>query len=221
MNYEPLITSFYLAASTTAILLFICLPVFYLLMNTGNKIRTLLDSIALLPLVLPPTVLGFYILVILSPNFFVGKFLKDNFNIALVFNFGGILFASCIASFPFMFQQIKTGMDNFNWQLIESSYILGKSRFQTFVHVIIPNIKSSIVAGAVTSFAHTLGLFGVILMIGGNIPGSTKVVSIAIYEKVEELNFKSANEYSVILLVISFMVLFSVQVLNKRKRRHV
>ena len=101
-----------------------------------------------------------------------------------------------------MFQQIKSGVDNFEKQLIESSYILGKSKFQTFIHVIIPNIKSSIIAGVVTCFAHTLGEFGVVLMIGGNIPGKTKVVSIAIYEKVEELDFVAANKYSIILLAI-------------------
>jgi molybdate transport system permease protein len=219
MDYEPLITSFYLAATTTVILLFICLPFSYWLLNVNNKIKIVIDSVASLPLVLPPTVLGFYILVVLSPNFFAGRFLKHTFNITLIFNYLGILFASCIASFPFMFQQIKSGVDNFETQLIESSYILGKSKFQTFIHVVIPNIKSSVIAGAVTCFAHTLGEFGVVLMIGGNIPGKTKVVSIAIYEKVEELDFVAANKYSLILLVISFSVLLSVQILNRKRRR--
>ena len=177
-----------------------------------------IDAVVSLPLVLPPTVLGFYILVILSPNYFAGGFLKSNLNITLIFNFMGILFASCIASFPFIFQQIKSGVDNFEKQLIESSYILGKSKFQTFIRVIIPNIKSSIISGVVTCFAHTLGEFGVVLMIGGNIPGKTKVASIAIYEKVEELDFSSANKYSIILLLISFTVLLSVQILNRKRR---
>lgn len=217
MDYTPLITSIKLAAITSVLLLCICLLTSYLLIGRNNKLKSIVNTLASLPLVLPPTVLGFYILIFLSPNYFLGAFIKKQFDINLVFNYLGILIASCIFSFPFMFQAIKNGEESISHTLIESSYILGKSRFRTFIHVVIPNIKSFILTGFIMSFAHTLGEFGVVLMVGGNIPGKTKVISIAIYEKVEELDFNSANHYSIILLIFSFVVLFLIQMMNNKR----
>lgn len=142
--------------------------------------------------------------------------MRDNFDITLVFNFKGMIIASCFYSLPFMIQPLKNGIEKMDRDMIDASYTLGKSKFETLRRVILPNMKPSIITALVTTFAHTIGEFGVVLMIGGNISESTKVISIAIYERAEELDFSTAHVYSGILIVSSFVVLLAVNLVNKR-----
>ncbi len=200
---ETLYITVKLAFITTILLLFIGLPIAVLLAFENVKFRTFFEAIIALPLVLPPTVLGFYFLVLL------GK-------INLVFTFEGLVMASIVYSLPFMVQPIHSVLISFPKDLIEASYTLGKSKVETFLKVIVPNIKSSIITAVVLTFAHTVGEFGVVLMVGGSIPGETKVASIAIYEEVEALNYNLANKYALVLIIISFITIFLVYLLNKR-----
>ena len=200
---ETLYITFKLAFITTVFLLFIGLPIAVLLAFKNFKFKTFFEAIITLPLVLPPTVLGFYFLVLL------GK-------INLAFTFEGLVMASIVYSLPFMVQPIHSALISFPKDLIEASYTLGKSKVETFLKVIVPNIKSSIITAVVLTFAHTVGEFGVVLMVGGSIPGETKVASIAIYEEVEALNYNLANKYALVLIIISFITIFLVYFLNKR-----
>jgi len=167
-----------------------------------------------MPLVLPPTVLGFYLLVVFSPTSAVGSFLNDTLGVQFLFSFEGLVLASIFYSLPFMVHPIQSGLTNLPRAFSEASYMLGKSKFTTLRKVLLPNIKPSLITGVVLSFAHTLGEFGVVLMIGGSIPGKTKVASIAIYDEVEALNYDLANTYSIMLLVISFLILLLVYSIN-------
>jgi len=205
-DLTPLILSFKLAFITTIILFFISIPIAFFLSQTKSKIKIFFETLFSLPIVLPPTVLGFYLLLLFS---------KTQFNFA--FTFKGIVIASIIYSFPFMLGPIQSAMESLNKSLIEASYTLGKSKLETLIRVIIPNIKPSIITAVVTTFAHTVGEFGVVLMVGGSIPGVTKVASIAVYDYVENLDYKSAFLYSLILLVFSFFVLLFVYIYRARK----
>ena len=169
-----------------------------------------------MPLVLPPSVLGFYLLLAFSPQNALGKWLQENFDISLVFSFQGLVLASVIYSLPFMISPVKSAFVNLPGSLAEASYTMGKSRFDTFFQVLLPNIKNSLITASVLTFAHTLGEFGVVLMIGGNIPGVTKVASIAIYDSVETMEYQNANYYSLILFAITFLIVISVFVLNRK-----
>ena len=166
--------------------------------------RPLADGPGLLP---PPPSL---------PQGPVGSFFLSAFRIRLAFSFPGIVIAGCLASLPFMLSALRTGILSVPSQLLDASYTLGKGRIETIFRVVVPNMKSGIVAGVVNTFAHTLGEFGVVLMIGGSIPGVTKVVSIAVYERVESLNFGNAHVYAGILVVISYG---GVLLLNRLQRR--
>ncbi len=214
MHWTPIILTFKLAAITTGILVFIGIPLGYWLSYTRWKIKPVLETIISMPLVLPPTVIGFYLLVVFSPSQPVGGWLKEVFNISFVFSFEGLLLGSVIYSLPFMVHPIQAGFTNLPKSLSEASFILGKSRGQTLVRVLLPNIKPSILTGIVLAFAHTVGEFGVVLMIGGNIPGKTKVASIAIYDEVEALNYGVANTYSTILFLFTFVILLVVYIFN-------
>jgi molybdate transport system permease protein len=215
IDWAPLLLTFKLAAISTLILFAIALPIAYWLAETKLKIKPFVETIISMPLVLPPTVLGFYFLVAFSPENAFGKWLDEIFNIRLVFSFHGLIVASIIYSLPFMVHPIQSGLADFPETLKLTAYSLGKSKWQTFIKVQIPNIKKQIITGSILSFAHVIGEFGVVLMIGGNIPGKTKVASIAIYEETEALNFSAANIYSLILFAMSFMILLSVFLLNK------
>ena len=219
IDFTPFILSFKLAFIVTLILLMIGIPYAWYLSTTKSKLKPFLETITALPIVLPPSVLGFYLLVFLSPDSFLGKLLYDLFNIKLVFTFSGLVVASVIYSFPFMVQPIQSGFDSLNRNIIEASYLSGKGKFITLFKVILPNIKPSLLTAIVITFAHTIGEFGVVLMIGGSIPGKTEVASVAIYDYVENLDYRSAHIYSAILLFISFVVLFLVYFLNHRQRR--
>lgn len=214
MEWSPIILTFQLAAVTTLILFFLATPIAYWLSVTTSRIKPVVETLVALPIVLPPTVLGFYLLIAFSPNSAAGQFLNNTFGIQLAFSFGGLVVASLIYSLPFMVQPIQSGFSNLSGSLIEASLTLGKSKFATLTKVLLPNIKPSILTGLVLTFAHTIGEFGVVLMIGGNIPDRTRVASIAIYNEVESLNYSAANSYAVFLLVVTFSVLLLVYTVN-------
>ena len=210
IDWSPIILTFKLALVTTVLLFFISIPLAYWLAFTKKKIKPVVEALVSMPLVLPPTVLGFYLLIVLSPSSSVGAFLNEKLGLQLVFSFEGLVLASMIYSLPFMVHPIQAGLSNLPASLSEASYVLGKSKWQTLVNVLLPNIKSSLLTGIVLAFAHTIGEFGVVLMIGGSIPNETKVASIAIYEEVEALNYGVANAYSIFLLVVCFLLLLTV-----------
>ncbi len=214
MDWEPLLLTFKLALITTLLLLVIAIPLAYWLAHTQSRIKPIIETLVSMPLVLPPTVLGFYLLVTFSPSNSFGAWLNDFFGIQLIFSFKGLIFASIIYSLPFMVHPIQAGFSNLPSSLTEASYALGKSKTTTLFKVLLPNIKPSLLTGIVLAFAHTIGEFGVVLMIGGNIPGKTKVASIAIYDEVEALNYSAANSYSFILFIISFSILLVVYLIN-------
>lgn len=215
-NFQPLILSLELSLITTALLLIVGIPIASFLAFKTFKGKSILEAIVSLPLVLPPSVLGFYLLAAFSPNNFIGKFLDSYFDLRLVFSFSGLVLGSLIYSLPFMIHPLQAGLQALPSNLREASYSLGKSRKETMFKVLLPNIKPAILTGMVLTFAHTLGEFGVVLMIGGNLEGSTKVASIAIYDAVESLDFKSAHIYSLVLIIISFVILLITYSLNKR-----
>jgi len=214
MDWEPLFLTFKLAFVTTIILLLASIPLAYWLAFSKNKIKPIIETLVSMPLVLPPTVLGFYLLIAFSPSNAFGKWLDEWLGLRLVFSFEGLVFASVIYSLPFMVHPIQSGFSNLSKSLLEASYMLGKSRMTTLAKVLLPNIKPSLLTGIVLAFAHTIGEFGVVLMIGGNMPGVTKVASIAIYDEVESLNYAAANSYSLILFALTFSILLLVYMVN-------
>ena len=214
MNWEPLILTFKLALVTTVLLLIIAIPLCYWLAYSKSRIKPIIETLVSMPLVLPPTVLGFYFLVAFSPNNVLGDWLNGTFGIKLLFSFPGLVIASIFYSLPFMVHPIQSGLSSISPSLKEAAYVMGKSKFSTLIRVLLPNIKSSLLTGIVLSFAHTIGEFGVVLMIGGNIPGETKVASIAIYDEVEALNYSAANSYSLVLFAITFCILLMVYLIN-------
>jgi molybdate transport system permease protein len=211
----PILLTLKLAFLTTIILVCFSIPVAVWLSGKNNIFKTISQVIVSLPVVLPPTVIGFYLLLAFSPANAPGKFLQQHFDIRLAFSFGGLLIGSIIYSLPFMIHPIYSGLASLPPALEEASYSLGKTRRQTLFKVLLPNIKSSLLTGIVLTFAHTIGEFGVVLMIGGNIPGKTKVASIAIYDEVEALNYGSANQYAILLLIISITILFLLFLFNR------
>jgi molybdate transport system permease protein len=221
MTYEwaPLLLTFKLAAVTTLILAAIGIPFAWWLSTTHTRLKPALEALVSMPLVLPPSVLGFYLLLAFSPNNVFGKFIDQWFGVRLAFSFEGLVIASVIFSLPFMVHPIQTGFQNLPASLSEASYTLGKSRFVTLFRVLLPNIKPSLLAGTVLAFAHTIGEFGVVLMIGGNLPGETRVASIAIYDEVESLNYATANFYAMVLFAVCFSILLTVYVFNKKMLR--
>ena len=188
MDWQPLILTFELALVTTLVLLLLSIPLAVWLVNTRSRIKPVLSTLISMPLVLPPTVLGFYFLLAFSPGNSFGKWIDEWLGIQLVFSFTGLVVASVIYSLPFMVHPIQSGLSSLPRSLSEASFVLGKSKWSTLRRVLLPNIKTSLLTGAVLTFAHTVGEFGVVLMIGGNIPGKTRVASIAIYDEVEALN---------------------------------
>lgn len=214
MDWRPLILTFQLAIVTTVILLVISIPLAYWLERSKSKLKPIIETLVSMPLVLPPTVLGFYFLIAFSPNNAFGNWLNDWLGIKLVFSFLGLVIASLIYSLPFMVHPIQSGLASLPDSISEASYSMGKSKWETLLKVQLPNIKSSLLTGIVLAFAHTIGEFGVVLMIGGNIPGKTKVASIAIYDEVEALNYSVANNYSIILFLITFAILLTVYLIN-------
>jgi molybdate transport system permease protein len=218
INYTPFVLSFKLAGITTAILFILCLPLAWYLSQTRSKSKPFLEAITALPIVLPPSVLGFYILYALSYNSPIGAFFKESFGVDLVFNFTGLVIASCFYSLPFMVQPLQSGFESLNKNMLEASYISGKSKLVTVLKVALPNIKPSLITAIIVTFAHTVGEFGVVLMVGGSIPGETKVASVAIYEMVEIMDYSSAHVYSGIMVLMSFLVLLGVYTFNYKQK---
>jgi molybdate transport system permease protein len=219
MNFEHFILSFKLASLTALILFCIALPLAWYLSQTRSRAKPFIEAITALPIVLPPSVLGFYILWALSYNSPIGAFFENTLGIKLVFSFTGLVVASCFYSLPFMVQPLQNGFESLNKNMLEASYIAGKSKFTTLFRVALPNMKPALITAIIITFAHTVGEFGVVLMVGGSIPGETKVASVAIYEMVEIMDYQAAHIYSAIMLGISFAVLLSVYIFNARQTR--
>ncbi|GAA3519998.1 molybdate ABC transporter permease subunit [Aquimarina addita] len=214
MDWGPMILTAKLAMVTTTILFVIAIPLAYWLAYSQSRIKPVVKTLVSMPLVLPPTVLGFYLLTTFSPGNGLGQWLQEYLGIQLIFSFSGLVIGSVIYSLPFMVNPIQSGLSSLPVSLSEASYVLGKSKIQTLFHILLPNIKPSLLTGIVLAFAHTVGEFGVVLMIGGNIPDKTKVVSIAIYDEVEALNYGAAHKHALVLFVITFCILLAVYVMN-------
>ena len=207
-----------LAGWTTIILLLIGFPIAYLLAYRRFPLKAVVEALISMPLVLPPTVLGFYMLVAYSPQNWLGRFLADHFKLSLAFSFEGVLIASVLFSLPFMIQPLQNGLTSLPKSLREASYTLGKSEFTTFIRVLIPNMIPSVITAIAMTFAHCIGEFGVVIMVGGNIPEETRVASIAIYDEVQAMNYHAANQYSFVLFIISLLILTLVYSLNGKKK---
>ncbi len=219
LDFAPFMLSFKLAGLTTLILFIIALPLAWYLSQTSSKSKPFLEALTALPIVLPPSVLGFYILVALSQNSPIGAFFKDTFGLDLVFNFTGLVVASCFYSLPFMVQPLQAGFESLDKNMLEASYLSGKSTKETVIKVALPNIKPAWLTAIIVTFAHTVGEFGVVLMVGGSIPGETKVASVAVYEMVETMDYQGAHLYSAIMVGISFLVLLFVYIFNAKQKR--
>jgi molybdate transport system permease protein len=218
IEFTPFLLSFKLAGLTTLILFALCLPLAWYLSQTTSKAKPFLEAITALPIVLPPSVLGFYILYALSYNSPIGAFFEQYLGVKLVFNFNGLVVASCFYSLPFMVQPLQSGFESINKNMLEASYISGKSKFETVLKVALPNMKPALLTAVIVTFAHTVGEFGVVLMVGGSIPGETKVASVAIYEMVEIMDYSSAHIYSAIMVIMSFLVLLGVYTFNQKQK---
>lgn len=214
--FRTMALSFTLAFWTTLILLPIGIVFGNYLAYGRGIFKVLLETLTWMPLILPPTVLGFYLLIAFSPAQAFGAFLQRSFDFKLVFSFWGLVLGSVIFSLPFMINPIKNGLSSLSSSLKEASYTLGKGRVWTLFFVLLPNIKPSILMAMVTTFAHTVGEFGVVMMIGGDIAGETRVASIAIYTQSEATNYAIANQYALSLCIVSFILLFVVLSINKR-----
>lgn len=221
LEFTPFFISFKLASITTAILFIISLFLAWYLSQSKSRFKPIYEAITALPIVLPPSVLGFYILYALSFHSPLGRFFQDVLGIKLVFNFTGLVVASCFYSLPFMVQPLQSGFETLPKNMLEASYIAGKSKIKTLFCVAMPNIKPSLMTAIIITFAHTVGEFGVVLMVGGSIPNQTKVASVAIYEMVETMDYTSAHIYSAIMVSISFCVLLGVYIFNRKQSHYV
>lgn len=208
-----------LALSTTLILFIVAVPLAYWLSWQKSAFKVIVQAIVSMPLVLPPTVIGFYLLIAFSPANAFGRWLEQWFSIRLTFSFAGLLIASVIYSLPFMVHPIQSGLSSLPPSLKEASFSLGKTQWQTLLKVLLPNIKPALLTGVVLTFAHTVGEFGLVLMIGGNIPGKTRTASIAIYDEVEAFNYHNANVYASILLALSFAILLVLYSFNRKMQQ--
>lgn len=212
----PLGLTLKIAALTTPLLFLLCIPLAYWITLARPVPRFTVQALVNLPLVLPPTVLGFYLLVLFSPESFPGSFLEAKLGVTLAFTQAGLVIGSVIFSLPFMVNPIVSGLESLPPTLAEEARMLGAGRWQTLFLVLLPDIKPSLLAAAVLTFSHTLGEFGVALMIGGKIPGETLLVSMAVYDRVEALDFGAAHAYSALLCALSFLCLVTLFLVNRR-----
>jgi molybdate transport system permease protein len=205
-----------LAALTTGVLVALALPIAYGLAFLRWRFKPLLEAVVALPLVLPPTVLGFYLLLAMGAQGPLGRVWEQAFHRPLAFTFPALVIGSVCYSLPFAVQPLQAAFQSINPRLLEASWTLGASRFTTFFRVILPNSLPGLAAAVVLSFAHTLGEFGVVLMVGGNIPGQTRTVSIAIYDLVESLEYGAAGQLALVLLLFSYSVLVGFYLLHQK-----
>ncbi|HON39688.1 MAG: molybdate ABC transporter permease subunit [Desulfomonilia bacterium] len=211
----PLWISFKLAAATTVVLLAAGSFLAYLLVYRKVPARAVVESLISLPIVLPPTVLGFYLLILMGPKGTFGRAWEGLFQSSLLFTFAGIVIASVISSLPFAVQPLKAAFAKIDRRILENAHVLGLSSLATFFRVVVPNSAAGFAAASILVFLHTMGEFGVILMVGGSIPGETKVASIAIFEAVESLRYRDAWVLSLVLALVSFSFLLVINALNK------
>ena len=212
----PLLLSARLALVTTVLLLFLGTPIAWWLAQTESRFKAAAQAIVAMPIVLPPTVLGFYLLILLGPNGAIGGWWVQLTGSALTFSFAGLVIASCVYSLPFAVQPLQNAFESLPRETLDFARTQGASKIDAFFSVAVPMSLRGFVAAAVLSFAHTLGEFGVVLMVGGNIPGETRVISIAIYDSVETLNFSAAHQMSLLLMGFAFVVLLTMFVINRR-----
>lgn len=216
MDWQAIGLSLRLSACTTLVLMILGLPLAYWLANTKWRGRFLVEALVALPIVLPPTVLGFYVLMAIGPLSPLGRFYESIVGHRLPFTFQGLLFASVLYSLPFAVQPFVSGFASVDRRMVEASWCLGVGRTATFFRIALPLARPGVLTGIVLSFAHTIGEFGVVLMIGGNLGGVTRTVSISIYDNVQSLNYHAANQTSLVLLAFSFLVLALTYGLQRR-----
>lgn len=218
MDLGPLWLSVQLATVTMLLLLLIATPLGWWLARTRSPMRPVIQSVVALPIVLPPTVMGFYLLVLLGPAGAVGSWWLELTGSALTFSFTGLVIASCIYSLPFAVQPVMSAFESVRNSDLEAAWTLGASHRDAFFSIALPQSLRGYLNAAVLTFAHTLGEFGVVLMVGGNIPGETRVIAIDIYDQVESLNYAAAHQLSMLLLLFAFFVLLAMFVINRRWR---
>jgi molybdate transport system permease protein len=216
MNAEALVLSLRLAATVSILLLVLVLPLAYGLAFGTWRGKFLVESVVALPLVLPPTVLGFYALIAMGPRGPLGKLWQSVFGHPLAFTFTGLVLASMLYSLPFAVQPLVASFESLDRRLLDASAVLGADRTRTFFRIILPLAWPGVLTALVLSFAHTLGEFGVVLMVGGNLPGITRTVSIDIYDRVQALDYTAAHQTALLLLLVSFVVLSIVYGVNRR-----
>ncbi|MBW7898683.1 Molybdenum transport system permease protein ModB [Candidatus Brocadiaceae bacterium B188] len=217
MNFaDPFLLTLKLATITTLFLFVLGIPFAHWLAFSELRLKFIVESVVALPLVLPPTVLGFYILMAIGGNSFIGCWYAGVFHKTLAFSFQGLVVGSFIYNLPFAIRPFQLAFASVDKKLLEASWSLGRSKLYTFFFVIFPLSRQGIITGCILSFAHCIGEFGVVLMIGGNIPGVTRVASVAVYDEVQALNYGTANVYAAILLAFSFVILTIVYFFNRR-----
>ena len=221
MDWQPVWITLQLAATTVGVLLLIGTPVAWWLAHTPSRARVWMEAVVALPLVLPPTVLGFYLLIALGVHGIIGEPFQSMTGSSLAFTFPGLVIASTLYSFPFVVQPLQGAFEASGKTYLETAWTLRASKWDAFISVASPLAVRGYLTAMVLGFAHTLGEFGVVLMVGGNIPGKTKVVSIAIYDHVEALEYSQAHLLSGGLLLFSFVVLLVVYAFNRRLPVHV
>ncbi len=217
----PLWLSLQLAAAATAVLTVLGTPLAWWLARTRSPIKPVIEAVTALPLVLPPTVLGFYLLLLMSPRAPLGRLWVEITDTTLTFSFSGLLVASVVYSLPFMVQPLQAAFESLGRGPLEAAAALRASPLDAFLTVAAPLSLRGFLTAAVLTFAHTIGEFGVVLMVGGNIPGKTRVISIAIYEHVETLRYAEAHVLAAGLMLFAFAVLVFVYVFNRRLPVHV
>jgi len=218
MDYLALFVTLKLAMVTTVVLMVLAAPVAYFLAYSKFPGKSFLEALIYLPMALPPTVIGFYLIIMMGPKGWIGRMWEMLTGGSLLFTFLGITIASIIYSIPFAVQPMKAAFSKIDRRLLENAYILGLSKRAAFIRVIIPNSLGGIAAAAVLVFLHSIGAFGVLLMVGGSIPGETKVASIAIYEAVEMMNYSAAAMIALSFIPISYAFLLLINKLNEESR---
>lgn len=217
IEWQAIALTLKLALVSTSLLLVVGIPLAWWLSQTQSKFKSAIEALITLPLILPPTVLGYYLLVAFSSDGILGSLWGTLFGSSLVFSFSGLVLGSMLYSLPFVVQPIRDGFKNVDKNLLDIARTMGASSWQRFWLVSVPLARPMMITGAVLGFAHTIGEFGVVLLIGGNIPGETRVVSIALFDYVESLQMQEANVLAGILLVFSFVVLLGVNMLSRYK----